>query len=140
MTGKAQAGRRGCCGMGPGEGTAAAEPPVREIDFGDRQKASTARAIEEGRDVQGCSRRSQLGWALQAKVESPEFVLRRLQRSTPAFIPPSPPGQWTPCRLPAPPHVFSELPWNRGEMGSCAEGRGGCGSSGPGPRQDLPWV
>lgn len=45
----------------------------------------------------------------------------------PAFTP----GQWTPCRLPAPPHVFSELPWNRGEMwGSCAEGRGGCGSSG----------
>lgn len=70
VTGEAQAGRRGCCGLCPGEGMAPAEPPMRQIDFRDRQKASTARAIEEGRDVQGYSRRSQLGWALQAKVES----------------------------------------------------------------------
>ena len=108
MTGEAQARRRGCCGLCPGEGMAPAEPPVRQIDFRDRQKASTARAIEEGRELQGCSQRSQLGWALQAKVGSPEFFLRTLvtaQHSSihPTFTPwaadSPPPSRSTTCFL-----------------------------------------
>ena len=39
--------------MCPGEGTAPAEPPMRQTDFRDRQKAGTVGAIEEGRVSKG---------------------------------------------------------------------------------------